>query len=234
MKLFSTSLILFSFLMIGYGLIQEKNIGKKFRVFFHIQKKSEFNCATYKPNQFSDSLNNFLKDYIFISEKEGVKASADLKELRKRINSGQLIGAQANRGFVMDTFYFSYAVLTPNSKDLLDTIGIRFEKALQKTPMKGTKLIVTSMTRTLYTVSKLVKKNKTAVNKSPHLNGNSFDFSFSRFSSPRNLNDCELTFLQESISKILLELKKEKRCWVTFERWEECLHVVAKKRVVFK
>jgi hypothetical protein len=120
-------------------------------------------------------------------------------------------------------------VLTPYSKNLLDTIGIRFEKALNKSPLQGTNLIVTSMTRTLYTVSKLVKNNRTAVKRSPHLNGNSFDFSFSRFNTPRAIDNCELTFLQETISKILLDLKNEKRCWVTFERWEECLHVVAKK-----
>lgn len=229
MKLFSTSLILFSFLMIGYGLMQEKGVRKTFPIFFPENKKEVFNCSEFAPFEYSDSLNNLLKDYIFKSEKEGVKPSKDLRDLRKKIKTGLLVGVEANRGYILDTFYFSYAVLTPESKALLDTIGIRFETAMQKTPFKGTKLIATSMTRTLYTVSKLVKKNKTAVNKSPHLNGNSFDFSFSRFSSPRILNKCELTYVQESISKILLELKKQQRCWVTFERWEECLHVVVRK-----
>jgi hypothetical protein len=149
--------------------------------------------------------------------------------LRKKIRVGQLAGVPENKGYIIDTFQFSYAVLTQYSKNLLDTIGIRFEKNLVKTPLEGTKLIVTSMTRTLYTVSKLVKNNPTAVKRSSHLNGNSFDFSFSRFNTSRAIDDCELVFLQETISKILLDLKNEKRCWVTFERWEECLHVVAKK-----
>jgi hypothetical protein len=229
MKFFTTTTLVISISLIGIGLTQKVKINRNIRKILNIDDDSEFDCEAYEKNQYSSSLNNFLKDYILVSEKEGVKASADLKSLRRKIKAGQLIEAPANKSFILDTFQFSYAVLTPYSKNLLDTIGIRFEKELKKTPLEGTKLIVTSMTRTLYTVSKLVKNNRTAVKRSPHLNGNSFDFSFSRFSTPRAIDNCELTFLQETISKILLDLKNEKRCWVTFERWEECLHVVAKK-----
>jgi hypothetical protein len=229
MKFFTTTTLVISISLIGIGLTQKDKINRKFRTIFNLSDDSEFDCETYEKNQYSSSLNNFLKDYILVSEREGVKASANLKSLRRKIRAGQLIGVPENKGFILDTFQFSYAVLTPYSKNLLDTIGIRFEKALNKTPLQGTNLIVTSMTRTLYTVSKLVKNNRTAVKRSPHLNGNSFDFSFSRFNTPRAIDNCELTFLQETISKILLDLKNEKRCWVTFERWEECLHVVAKK-----
>jgi hypothetical protein len=229
MKYFTSATLVISISLIGIGLTQKDKINRKIRTIFNLSDDSGFDCETYEKNQYSSSLDNFLKDYILVSEKEGVKASADLKSLRKKIRANQLIEAPANRGFVLDTFQHSYAVLTPYSKILLDSIGIRFEKALNKTPLEGTKLIVTSMTRTIYTVSKLVKNNRTAVKRSPHLNGNSFDFSFSRFTTPREIDNCELTFLQETISKILLDLKNEKRCWVTFERWEECLHVVAKK-----
>jgi hypothetical protein len=229
MKYFTTTTLIISISLIGIGLTQKDKLNRKIRTIFNLKRNSEFDCGVYEKNQYSCSLNNFLKDYIVKSEKEGVKASADLKSLRRKIRAGQLIEAPANKGFILDTFQYSYAVLTPYSKNLLDTIGIRFEKALVKTPLEGTKLIVTSMTRTLYTVSKLVKNNRTAVKRSPHLNGNSFDFSFSRFNAPRTINNCEITFLRETISKILLDLKNEKRCWVTFEHWEECLHVVAKK-----
>jgi hypothetical protein len=229
MKFFTSATLVISISLIGIGLTQKDKINRKIRTIFNLSDDSGFDCETYEKNQYSSSLNNFLKDYIFVSEKEGVKASADLKSLRRKIRAKQLIEAPANKGFVLDTFQHSYAVLTPYTKILLDSIGIRFEKALNKTPLEGTKLIITSMTRTIYTVSKLLKNNRTAVKRSPHLNGNSFDFSFSRFNTPRTIDNCELTFLQETISKILLDLKNEKRCWVTFERWEECLHVVAKK-----
>jgi hypothetical protein len=229
MKLFSSALIIISALLIGVGLLQKNKFNKKFRNIFQQRKNASFDCNQYEKNQFSDSLNNLLKDYIFISEKEGIKPARNLSELKNKIKRNQLIGVESGKGFVLDTFYFSYAVLTPSSREVLDTIGNRFENCLRNTPLKGTKLIVTSMTRTLYTVSRLVKRNRTAVNKSPHLNGNSFDFSFSRFSTKKVISSCEKIYLQETISKILLDLKKEKRCWVTFERYEECLHVVAKK-----
>jgi len=84
------------------------------------------------------------------------------------------------------------------------------------------------MTRTHYTVSRLVRRNRTAVRKSPHLNGNSFDFSFSRFVSSRDLTDCELHYLQGLSSSILFNMKKSCKIWATFEKNEECLHVVAR------
>lgn len=229
MKLFSTTLILSSAILISVGLLQKSKIKETFNNLLIKNEELAFDCAQFERFQYSDSLNNLLKDYILISEKEGIKPANNLANLKNKINSGKLIGVESGKSYILDTFYFSYAVLTPSSKTLLDTIGNRFEKALEQTPLKGTKLIVTSMTRTLYTVSRLVKRNRTAVNKSPHLNGNSFDFSFSRFHTNKVISSCEKTFLQETISKILLNLKKEKRCWVTFERYEECLHVVAKK-----
>jgi hypothetical protein len=73
-----------------------------------------------------------------------------------------------------------------------------------------------------------MRRNRTAVKRSPHLNGNSFDFSFSRFISERKLTECERHYLQELSASILLQFKKEHKIWVTFERHEECLHVVTR------
>ena len=87
------------------------------------------------------------------------------------------------------------------------------------------------MTRTHQTVSKLMRHNKTAVRKSPHLNGNTFDFSYSRFATEKALNPEELQYLQSTIAKILLQFKKDIKIWVTFEAREECLHIVARKGV---
>ena len=229
MKFFSSITITISVVLISLGFMQKQNFNKKIHGFFKLKPVPEFDCENYSKNQYSSLLNNYLKDYIYVSEKEGIKPSSNLKELREKIKIGKLVGITSKNGYELDTFNYSYAVLTPYSKELLDTIGLRFQNAIETTPLKGSKLIVTSMTRTLYTVSTLVKNNRTAVKRSPHLNGNSFDFSFSRFNTPRTVDNCELTFLQETLSKILFDLKNEKRCWVTFERWEECLHVVAKK-----
>jgi hypothetical protein len=211
MKLFSFCLLTLSFALVGFGLLNpnepEYPIKKK------DSSENSFNCSQFEFFNYSEKLNNRLCEYMDRSVKQGVKPSKDKRGIQQYIRAGKL---------------YSYAALTPYAKRILNEIGQAFHDSLLQTPLAGTKLIVTSMTRTHYTVSRLVRRNRTAVRKSPHLNGNSFDFSFSRFVSSRDLTDCELHYLQGLSTSILFNMKKSCKIWATFEKNEECLHVVAR------
>ena len=226
MKLFSFCLLTISFALVGFGLLNPNDPE------YPMKKKdtsvNSFNCAQFESSIYSVKLNNRLCEYMDRSVKQGVKPSKDKRGIQHYIRVGKLQLVEANTGFELDTFHYSYAALTPYAKRILNEIGQAFHDSLQDTPLSDTKLIVTSMTRTHYTVSRLVRHNRTAVRKSPHLNGNSFDFSFSRFVSPSILSDCEVRYLQELTSSILFNMKKSCKIWATFERNEECLHVVAR------
>lgn len=226
MKLFSFCLLTISFVLVGFGLLNPNEPE------YPVKKKdasgSSFNCTQFESSIYSVKLNNRLCEYMDRSVKQGVKPSKDKRGIQQYIRAGKLQLVEANTGFVLDTFQYSYAALTPYAKRILNEIGQAFHDSLLQTPLADTKLIVTSMTRTHYTVSRLVRHNRTAVRKSPHLNGNSFDFSFSRFVSSRTLSDCELHYLQELSSSILFNMKKSCKIWATFEKNEECLHVVAR------
>ncbi len=183
------------------------------------------------PEIYTKQLNNYLNQYMDRSVKQGIQPVANTEGLRRAYKAKKLVLVQKNRGYELDTFQYSYAFLTPYAHQILNEIGNAFKDSISQTHLSDCNLIVTSMTRTKYTVSKLVKHNKTAVKKSPHLNGNSFDFSFSRFASTQPLNTNEQQFLQTTISKILLRFKQDVKIWVTYEANEECLHVVARKGV---
>lgn len=228
MKLFSFSLLTLSFVLVGFGLLNPNE--PEYPVKKRDASGNSFNCAQFESSVFSVKLNNRLCEYMDRSVKQGVKPSKDKRGIQQYIRSGKLLLVEANTGFELDTFQYSYAALTPYAKKMLNEIGQAFHDSLLRTPLSDTKLIVTSMTRTHYTVSRLVRHNRTAVRKSPHLNGNSFDFSFSRFVSQRTLSDCEVHYLQELCSSILFKMKKSCKIWATFEKNEECLHVVARMR----
>ncbi|MEN9743567.1 MAG: hypothetical protein RLZZ65_1372 [Bacteroidota bacterium] len=181
------------------------------------------------PEIYTKQLNNYLSQYMDRSVKQGIQPVANTDGLRKAFKAKKLVLVQENRGYVLDTFQYSYAFLTPYAAKILAEIGAAFKDSIAQTHLANTELIVTSMTRTKYTVSKLVRTNKTAVRRSPHLNGNSFDFSYSRFLNAAPLNAIELQYLQSTISKILLRFKQDVKIWVTYEANEECLHVVARK-----
>ncbi|MFM7006590.1 MAG: DUF5715 family protein [Flavobacteriales bacterium] len=183
------------------------------------------------PNLYTAQLNNYLSDYIDRSVKQGIPAATTTNDLRKAFRQKKLVFIQPMSGFVLDTFEYSYAFLTPYAAEVLKEIGAAFEDSLARTPLKECRLILTSMTRTKHTVARLMRRNRTAVSKSPHLNGNTFDFSFSRFQAKTALGQTERTYLQTKIAQILLHFKKELKIWVTFEPHEECLHVVARQGI---
>lgn len=183
------------------------------------------------PHTYTCQLNNRLVEYMDRSVKQGIRPVANTNGLRRAYRANKLVLVKANVGFQLDTFQYSYAFLTPYAHQVLKEIGRAFKDSLANTPLADCDLIATSMTRTQHTVKKLVRKNRTAVNRSPHLNGNAFDFSFSRFAAKQPISESQKQFLQTTISKILLHFKKNIKIWVTFERQEECLHVVARKGI---
>ena len=194
----------------------------------HKKEICEYGFST---NEYSKLLNNKTKDYLKISSRTGILPCSNYNQLLNKKRRGKLQKVSDNNGYSLDDFNYSYPLLVPYAHRLLKEIGIRFEQELKNTPLEGSKFIVTSLTRTSHSVNKLGKKNINSIKRSPHLNGNSMDFSFSRFKIVKNstVTSCDKQFLQETLSKILYELKIKKKCWVTFERYENCLHVVAKK-----
>jgi hypothetical protein len=195
------------------------------------QDSNSFQYPVTDPQIFTAQLNNRLVEYMDRSVKQGIQPVANTQGLRKAYRAKKLVLVSPSNGFILDTFQYSYAFLTPYAAQILKEIGSAFQDSLAKSSLKDCQLVVTSMTRTKHTVAKLVRKNRTAVKRSPHLNGNSFDISFSRFNAAQPLTEVEKEYLQSVISQILLRFKKDIKIWATYEVREECLHVVARKGV---
>lgn len=191
--------------------------------------KTVLDCNYFQAHQFHDSLNDKLNEYHSISEKQGILPVDHENAFQAHLVAEKLVKVKTSDYFYLDSFNYSFPVLTPEAKDFLDTVGARFNELIDKTHMKGSKLIVTSLTRTTSTVKRLVGVNQNASLRSPHLNGNSFDLSFNTFLFRGKNEPCNILILQETISKVLYDLKKDKKCWATFEQQQQCLHVVARK-----
>jgi hypothetical protein len=231
MKSYSVALFIPLVLLISIGVAVDNLTEKPKKKLIKTSEVPEivYDCNYYQAHHFHDSLNNHLDEYHSISEKQGIQPVEDESFFKAFIAEEKLVKVKTSDYFYLDSFNYSFPVLTPDAKDFLDTVGARFNQLIDKTPLKGSKLIVTSLTRTTSTVKRLVRVNRNASLRSPHLNGNSFDLSFNHFLIRGKNDPCNLLILQETISKVLYDLRKEKRCWVTFERRQQCLHVVARK-----
>jgi len=178
---------------------------------------------------YSIKLNDKLVDYYSISSSTGIPTCKDETELKERFDKGKIHIVSTREGFTFEKMRYSYPYLTRGSNLLLEEIGDNFTEKLSETRLKQSRFIITSMTRTSSTIEALRKSNFNASVNSPHLNGNAFDITYARFRSNRLfLSGHDKKFLKEVLAETIWELREQNKCWATYERSQNCFHVVAK------
>lgn len=186
-------------------------------------------CVDYKQKDFSRKLNDRLVDYAAAARSRGVKVSRDDRELMKYIAEGKLVKVSSGSRYIVEKMTYSYPCVTRDSKILLDEIARRLRHKCSQKGLKGVKFHITSMTRKSGHLKSLRKFNGNASVNSPHLYGNAFDISYKRFVARKwVLTNCDKKFLKEALAEVIWELRKEKKCWATYERVQSCFHVVSR------
>ena len=186
-------------------------------------------CKYYKQTPYSKKLNDRLVDYAKQAKKSGISECKNEDEIKEKIAERKLFKIKNGRKYVIDKMSYSYPCLTREGKILLDEIENRFSEKIEKVGLKGTKFILTSMTRTTDKKKLLKKTNGNFSDNSPHLNGNAFDISYVRFSYRKlHVTECDKYYLKEALAEVIWQLRKEKKCWATFERVQGCYHIVSR------
>jgi len=186
-------------------------------------------CIGQKQAVFSNKLKDRVVDYSEMAKLSGIKTCRNESEIMENVKKGELVQAGSGIAYVTDRLTYSYPYLTRDAKLLLDEIGRRFREKTGETGLKGSKFIVTSMTRTTEKMKGLKKNNSNASANSPHLYGNAFDISYVRFRSRKFfITPCDKRYFKEALAEIIVELRKENKCWATYEKVQSCFHVVAR------
>lgn len=206
---------------------QFENIGisKTKTNFLHFNFNSEKKCEEYEA--ISPKLNDKYFDYIWNSayQKFGeVVKSKD--EIRAYYKQKKLFLVDSSKLYVVDSLFYSYAFLTKDAKILLEDIGAKFQEKLKHTTLSETRILVTSLLRTEYSVKRLRRRNRNSVRISSHLHGTTFDLAHNEFVAPKTLEAHEIDYLKEILALTLKELREENRCFVTYEYNQACFHVV--------
>jgi hypothetical protein len=213
------------FFLVTLYIFKPQTLHKGFSNLTHRTTRGE----KYNYKVFSSKLNDNLLDYYMLSSSKGIKACQDESDLKDKIKNGKLLEVKSGKYYVVEKMKYSYPCLTNSSKLLLDEIGKRFRNKISGTKLKRTRFVVTSMTRTLEINKKLRGVNPNTSSRSPHLNGNAFDITYVRYKSGRFvLSADDKRFLKETLAEIIWQLRKEGKCWATYERSQYCFHVVAK------
>ena len=186
-------------------------------------------CLDYRQKDFSRKLNDRIVDYSAEAKQSGISPSSSDKALRQRISDGMLVRVKTGKLYIVDRMYFSYPAVTAESKSLLDEIARRFRKKTSQKGLNSSRFYITSMTRKPDNLKSLRRYNSNSSVNSPHLYGNAFDISYKRFSVRKMyLTNCDKRFLKEALAEVISELREEHRCWATYERMQNCFHVVSR------
>jgi uncharacterized protein YcbK (DUF882 family) len=213
---------IFLFLISIYFVIPKD---KRYHLFFYFNT----HCLDYKQKDFSRRLNDKIVDYSAEAKRKGINACKDESEIKQRISEGKLVKVKTGNRYIINRMTYSSPYVTKDTGILLDEIARRFREKTSQKGLKGSRFIVTSMTRKTENVKSLIKYNRNASANSPHLYGNAFDISYKRiFARKWVLTNCDKKFLKDALGEVIFELKTEKKCWATYERVQNCFHVVSR------
>ncbi len=205
------------------GLIFIPQSNRAFLVSFFSKR-----CRSHQ-QVYSKKLNDRIPEYSVSARLNGVERSYGENDLVEKISAGQLFKVRNTRYYKIENMRYSYPYLTGDSKKLLREIGKRFRKKISKDGLKGSRFIITSMTRTTEMIKDLGKTNINASENSPHLYGNAFDISYARFSFIKyQITECDKWYMKEALAEVICQLREEKKCWATYERNQGCFHVVSR------
>ena len=171
---------------------------------------------------FNDS--NALQ--LVAAEKNGFKPVNSLRDAY-RIDR-PLIRIFSCDAYMVDDLTASVPYLVPKAAQLLKEIGYAFQDSIKKRGGKAYRIKVTSVTRTNYSVSKLMRRNRAATENSCHRYGTTFDISWVKFDCMDPSMVVSLEDLKNILAEVVQDFRRQGRCYAIFERKSGCLHVTVR------
>jgi Family of unknown function (DUF5715) len=169
-----------------------------------------------------------VEQYWMHSCTHGIAPLSFIRDIQPAVDSGKLVPIVPTKLYQVDTMRYSFPFAVPETRALIDTIAARFQYKLTNTELAGARITVTSVLRTKSSVSRLLRHNRNAIRNSAHLHGTTFDLSYATYDFERPIDAAEADYLKEILAQTLFELRCENKCWVTYELFQTCFHIVTR------
>lgn len=176
------------------------------------------------PGSYEELFMDYNPEQIKHATKNGIDPINNLHDAyRLRQPLVKIASCQA---YSLDSLTHSMPYLVPKAALLLEEIGCAFTDTVLARGGSPYQILVTSCTRSQYTVGKLMKVNRNASQRSCHMYGTTFDLSWVRFAPCEN-NDYLINAedLKNALANVLLDFKNKKRCTVLYEKGQCCFHI---------
>lgn len=192
------------------------------KIYHVIQHKfdSTNQAKDYYSTTFNDLNNVHLSSAKELGLKQPLENRADAKAIKR-----SLVRIKSNKRYSVDKLTHSIPYLTSGAAELLDMIGQNFVDSLASKGLKPNKIIVTSVLRTKEDIKKLQESgNVNASSNSAHCYGTTFDITYARYDKKSE----DIETLKNVLGEVLLDLKKQKKCYVKYEVKQQCFHITTR------
>lgn len=140
-----------------------------------------------------------------------------------------IVKVESGDNYYVDYLTHSMPYLVPEAAGLLEEIGKDFEAAVEKNGgQRGNKFIVTSLLRSPYSVKKLRKVNKNAVDSSTHMFGTTFDIAYNAFYCDDSVKPMGTSRLKAILAEVLYNKRACGKCHVKYEKKSPCFHITVR------
>ena len=131
-----------------------------------------------------------------------------------------------NQYFILASMSHSRPVLAPPAQQMLNEIGMLFQKKLRAQGLPPYRFILTSGTRSRASQASLEKVNSNAASTTAHWFGYTFDIAYNEFVKPHFwASDVDGALLKKTLDETLRTMRKQKKLWVLGERRQACFHI---------
>lgn len=158
------------------------------------------------------------------AEKLGINPMRSLSDAYN--TSRPIVKIESCEFYQVDSLTHSMPFLVPEAADLLKEIGKSFcDKTEEKYGTRDNRILVTSVLRSPYSVKKLRRVNRNAVDSSTHMFATTFDLSYNSFYFTDSMQAVNPGVLKEILAEVLFDKRAEGKCLVKYERKSPCFHI---------
>lgn len=188
------------------------------------------NLSRYTGQEYAEVFND--SNYIQYERAE-ILGIDPIHDLRGAYHTRRpLVKIESNGDYAVDHLTHSMPFLVPEAARLLTEIGRDFKAKTKANGGSGNDLIiVTSVLRSPYSVKKLRRVNRNAVDSSTHMFATTFDISYNNFQYADSATALPPGKLKQILADVLHAKRKEGKCLVKYEVKSPCFHITVNKNL---
>lgn len=166
----------------------------------------------------SETFTDNVKTHALAYTTDGIEPQTDDQAIDKLFESATLLEVKTDSLYIVRKLHYSNPYILPKGLVFINELARLYYSKYKSDSVKYVPFTISSVTRSMESVDKLMVNNSNSIKNSALLKGKTFDISYRAF----NNNKAQINLFIEALK----ELREENKCYVKFER-NGYLHITA-------